>query len=143
MKIRKSTWHAKWFRFVQDGVFTDGRYVDGTNVCHYMRVTMIWGPLAVGLVALIATCMAVGLVGGVTVLPFEIAEAFGVSGWWGVAALWLGVPASWLTLYGAGIALGGFAPLVGKVFAEDSFINVTWQHAMGVKQKVCPLIRFK
>ena len=129
MKIRKSTWHAKLFRFIQDRVF-DGGYEEGTNLCHYMRVILLWGSLTV-IILLAAFVMAISST--FLALFYWAYTAYGLMG---VAVEWASLLAFALFCY------YGIPALLHKVVAEDSIIRCAFERTKAAKQKICPLVSF-
>jgi hypothetical protein len=130
MKIRKGTWHAKVFRLMQDKVFAGG-YDNGTNLCHYMRVVMLWAPLF-GTFILIVCCA--WLYAAVLLLFYIVFSSYGFSG----------VLIEWASLLAVGLFVWFVIPkLFHKAVAEDSIVRCAFERTKAAKRKVCPLVAFK
>lgn len=131
MRLDRNTWHARWFHFVQNSVGNKYRYSEGTNLCHYMRVTLLWGPLWVSFVA-----TGLGAALFIVCVPFIQ---------WGILG--------GLALYGSLIAfLGGIvgiALLVEKFryrrrrqINPNGFPHLIGQYVKAIKGRFCPMISF-
>lgn len=125
MNLDRDRWHVRWFHFVQHAMFGDEyRYREGTNLCHFMRVTMFWGPFwavlvlcTVGWISTLCTYLLI-------VWPFRLAS------WWGL----LVVPA--LVALSVLVARYGRAPV-------GSMRHCVSEHAKAVKGRFCPLVKFE
>jgi hypothetical protein len=162
--INKKQWYVRWFffclalidEFVNERGWRMNRFEDGVNLCTFMRVSLIWGPLVI----LLHITFYTGLVATFTYLPIHL---FGFGGY-----VWI---------------IGSVAGVIGALFlvawVEDvwkiwrrkrweaarearhkalefpvndrtpeaekkgpSFVSVVWSYAAAVKQKVCPIIKF-
>jgi len=167
MMIRKGSWHYHLFRFgtkLVDILFAnkygvsgryESRFQNGTNLCHYMRVIMVYIPLMFLLWGSVAAfgiyCFAV--------LPFQL---FGLTGVLN-------------TLYVVGILATAIVGIIGALWVvatvsdicknawhdwrrsrkmaeseleqpkEDkgpSFLDLTVEWVIAKKKNVCPLISF-
>ena len=133
MKIRPTTWHARYFRFVQDKLF-DGGYENGTNLCHYLRVVMLWSTLAIVFCVSAVSLFCVLFVMLLLVIPFKWLGLFGIGIVWATIAAGAAI-----IYYGAGL-LVKHAP---KLFAEDSIVVCLYQRSKAAKRKICPLVNFE
>lgn len=124
MNLDSSAWHVRWFFFVQD-IIGDSSYRHGTNLCHFMRVTMLWGPLVA-----LTVLTFVGLwIAGFIVAPIAL---FG----WGALLLWGGVALLFFVLKWIAGRCADFKRKPGGA------IDCVLSNAKAAKSKVCPLISF-
>lgn len=126
MKLSNDAWHVRWFNFVQSQI-GDFSYSSGTNLCHYMRVTMLWGPLLI--------LLAAGAVG--SILWVLVGLPILIFGMWGLPLVWAIIGAFATAVY-------GIVYLIGKYAAAPvgSAAYCVYQHARAVKGRFCPLVSF-
>jgi hypothetical protein len=131
MNLANDSWYVRWFFFVQETLFKDwsGQYRSGTTLCHFMRVTMLWGPLFVTFLVFCLFCAIVALF----IAPYM------AGGWLGVLGLWAAIAAVGATSYGLILFVGW---LHRRAQREDSFARLTIEHAAAIKNRVCPRIFF-
>ena len=162
MELNQKRWYVQWFFFSLYIIdrFTDGYDEDkyryrGTNLCHFMRVTLIWAPLVLLLNLAVYGLLLLALV----LVPLYY---FGLSG----------------SAKGYGIIIAAIIAIVLVVFliwgakqltyilqersdklaealqerrarkaAERAangpgFGSMVWQYAVASKRRICPLITF-
>jgi uncharacterized membrane protein len=161
--LDKRKWFVNWF-FLSLAVLdkfrggwgdSEYRYRKGTNLCHFVRVILLWTPLVVVLhLALYAAALA-----ALIALPIYW---FGLSGYLGTVV--------GLVVFAALVVLVSFVVAgVGKGMAYvarqsranrqkreaqaaskpapekkgPSFGEVLWQFAVATKRRVCPVLNFK
>ncbi len=131
MKVSQQSWHARWFNFVQKKLFDSVRYSDGTNLCHYMRVTMLWGPLFFGvmLLGIGVACLAAIFV--FVLAPYDLLGFYGPPLAITLAAglIYSLIKMPWL-----------FRRYRHKFAPIGSFTHAMIEHAGAVKGRFCPLI---
>ncbi|HEX5774856.1 MAG TPA: hypothetical protein VFY28_02755 [Candidatus Paceibacterota bacterium] len=171
MDLDKRQWYVTWF-FVSLAVLDKfrgrtwwdsdlDRYKNGTNLCHFIRVILLWTPLVYALHILVyGTAIAI-----LTYWPIRL---FGFNGY--IATI-IGIVTFVVVVVGAAFALQGLvsllayirsnqheraverakqesdkdvpAPQPAKVRHGPSFGEVLWSYLVAAKQKVCPIINFK
>ena len=164
MELNKNRWYVQWFflslRIVDR--FTGGQdeywHAEGghaTNLCQFMRVTLIWAPLVVAL-----NLTVYGLVLGA--LIFVPLYYFGLTGSLTIYGVILALLASasvlvfliWVAIRLTSVIRDGSSELAyvlrkrkERKAAEragkgPSFGSLIWQYAVAVKRRVCPIITF-
>lgn len=83
MNLSNKRWHVRWFHFVQRGFGNPYKYENGTTLCHFIRVTLIWGPLMILIISVMACVVVVAIVGALIVLPYDM------WGWSGLLVPWM------------------------------------------------------
>lgn len=144
MDINPKSWHAWvfraclviWERF--KGVDNWWLHRRSTNVCHYLRVMLVWAPLVVA----IHVAVAAWVVWCTVLLPMEL---FGALGYLRAIALCLGlvvgVVAGGGALFWGLTKLGRIPPFRGATH-RGGFLDVLAERAVAAKHRVCPSIRF-
>jgi hypothetical protein len=170
MELQKRQWFVHWFfislavisRFRGDysSYWTEIRYRDGTNLCHFIRVILVWAPLIV-----LLNVSACGLVlAALIAAPIYL---FGVTSY---LAVIFGLIA--IVCVGVGVSFVGFLiqlsvsylkrrareKRLSKMLAEGdstekvevpevpkgpTFGAVLWQYAVATKHRFCPNLTFK
>lgn len=138
MMLNPQAWHVRWFNLVQKIIGDRNKYRSGTNLCHFIRVTMLWGPLvcvafamAASFVAFLATILLI-------IIPYK--EGGGL---WGVFLLWSSIALGCGIVYGALWLLGNYGHHISSKLAPvGSMAHCVAQHAAAVKGKFCPIISF-
>lgn len=173
MDLDKRQWYVTWF-FVSLAVLDKfrgrtswdsdlDRYRNGTNLCHFIRVILLWTPLVYGFHILVyGTAIAI-----LTYWPIRL---FGFNGY--VATI-IGIVTFVIVVVAVAFVLQGLvnavafirdkqderaeerarqesdsdedvpAPQPARVRQGPSFGEVLWNYLVAVKQKVCPIINFK
>lgn len=126
MKLDNNAWHVKWFYFVQSIIGDCSEYRRGTSLCHFIRVTMVWGPF----VALFYGGVFLGGIGVLTVLPWVV-----------------GGPLAMFALWGGIVAVFGLLAIMFYLATEYSpkeggAVDCVLTYAKAAKAKVCPLVTF-
>ncbi|MEK7628194.1 MAG: hypothetical protein AAB421_02110 [Patescibacteria group bacterium] len=142
---------SRWFLWSADiinttragnGISSREFLATGTSLCQYIRVTCGWAPLVIGMhlavyAGLLYVCLG---------LPFQL------FGFGSTVAVYAGIALFVAAIYGltkfAGVAsdwLDDRARKTAQVFApkEPDILSVLWQSLVAMKQKVCPVIKFK
>lgn len=129
MNLDRNKLHVRWFHFVQSKIGDQNKYRYGTNLCHFMRVTILWGAFIVAVLA--------AMVGGV--IAFFIVLPYSINGFLGIALWWAAVGAVFGSIHGAAFLIGRY----GKKFAPiGSMAHCVYQHAKAVKGRFCPIVTF-
>jgi len=171
MELKKDRWYVTWF-FLSLAILDkfwgrrdsyksrEWKYEGGTNLCHFMRVTLVWAPLVVLLhLAIYGTAIAV-----LTIVPMRML------GWSGYRPILVAIGCLLLAFVGVVLILIFLAWLkdfIGdqlyeadlrwrdKGYSESSeakparanrgpsFIQIWIAHLKAVKQGICPSISFK
>lgn len=126
MNLNNNAWHVRWFHFVQ-GIIGHNSYGGGTTLCHFMRVTLLWGPFLFSFLAALVAAVAVVLVIG----PFIIGGWTGMFAMWGVMAAIIGV------IFGLVFLVMEYRP------SEGGAVHCILTFLKAAKAKVCPLINFE
>lgn len=164
MEFNKNRWYVQWFflslRVIDNfgGRSGDNTYYyrHGTNLCHFMRVTLLWAPLVVALhIALYGLAVA-----ALVLTPLHYFGLIGAAKIYGVILLGVGA----LILVVAGIwGATELAVFVDRKVSETSatmkerqklaaarkaergpsFGSVLWQYVIAIKRRICPIITFK
>lgn len=162
MEFNKSRWYVQWFflslrvidRF--SGKDSDYRYRSGTNLCHFMRVTLFWAPLVVAFnVALYGLVLA-----ALVIVPLHYFGLTGAAMIYGVILLIIAaVILLFAGMWGANELLGVIERKQAEASASGQeqrelaaarkaergpgFGSILWQYAVAVKRRICPIITFK
>jgi len=149
MNLNKQSWYVRWFFWSLDildkfvGCDT-WRYQKGTNLCHFMRVILIYAPL----VLVLHLALYGAAIGVVTVLPVYL---FG----WGSYGKTLGFVAAGVFIWfvtqailerrkitGQESIVAQSPKVVQASSAGPTFWQVVGEWLRAKKAKVCPLIAF-
>lgn len=162
MEFNKSRWYVQWF-FLSLRVTdhfrnkdTEYRYRSGTNLCHFMRVTLFWAPLVVAFhVALYGLALAAlvvvplhyfGLTGAAVIYGVILLSAAAVfllfAGIWGANEL-VGVIDRKLSEASASGQEQRQLAAARKAERGPGFFSILWQYLVAVKRRICPIITFK
>ena len=163
MDLSKRQWYVAWFflslaiidEFMDERGWRQSRYSEGTNLCSFVRVILLWAPIIVVLNLL-------GYAAVIAVLTYLPIHLFGLTGYgWIVGGLAAVVAVIWL-INVTFAALGrsnarrrelrrrenlhrGFdereAPEPEK--KGPSFAAVLWGYVVAAKQRICPMINFQ
>jgi hypothetical protein len=132
------------------------KYEKGTNLCHFMRVILLWAPL----VLLLHLVLYGGAIAALTIVPVYW---FGLSGYLGLI---LGLVVFIFLCVLAGFASAGIGKSINYVVLRSrksrqksgteeipepltnekigpSFGEVLWEYAVATKRRICPIINFK
>ena len=165
MNLKKQQWYVGWFficltiidEFLDDYGHRKYKYYDGANLCTFMRVSLLWGPLIIALhIAIYSAAIA-----SVTYLPVYL---FGFDGYgWIIGAIIGVVAVIWLinaldNAWKDWLRQRRYDRQSAKVMAPTapsetdymeeighkgpSFISVLWDYAVAIKQRICPIINF-
>lgn len=162
MELDRRQWYVRWF-FWSLGIWDEFRdrgdlwWVEsrGTNLCHFIRVTLIWAPLVLLLNALVyaaafATLTVIPVVyfGSTFYVSLIVAIVAIVGAVWGTKkllkhhnrreeAVRRSSPAP--TAHVAP-ETAAFAPAAPRV---PGFFAVLWMYLVAAKRKICPTINFR
>jgi hypothetical protein len=172
MELNNRRWYVTWFylslaildRFQGDRGWgrKEDKYRNGTNLCHFIRVTLVWGPLVLAL-HLVVYGAAIAVL---TIVPIQLfgwsgyfAIIAGIAGFIGILAgvvfmLWLyEVVKDFIAnkRYEARLRRQAEAGDAVSEEAEESptedkgptFIQLVFANIKAAKQQVCPTINFK
>lgn len=165
MELGRRQWYVHWF-FWSLEIWNEflGRYdsswhyeTHGTNLCHFMRVTFVYGPAVIALHIL----TVVAGVATVTALPIYL---FGGTGYaWSLGTIVGAIVLVVATVYALKFMLTwrveqqpaianvedsedeqeDAAPVTATAPAGPSFLEVVWTWLVSAKQKICPIIKFR
>jgi hypothetical protein len=162
MEMDRRQWHVRWY-FWSLGIcdtFTEGISAllageKGTNLCEYLRVTLLLAPLIIGLHLVVYLWLLVCL----TLIPIYLAGVLYTSFIAAVGALVLIV---WLVRRYSneiGMLIGNLIDLIedwwiarqdrkerealARAKLGPGFFEVILEYLASAKQKICPLIAFK
>ncbi|MFC1595009.1 hypothetical protein ACFL3E_01115 [Patescibacteria group bacterium] len=151
--IDRECWHAKlfffsvkvWDRFCDTS--TADRYIERTNICHYIRVMCVWMPMVIFLNLMFYTVSMTAVVA----LPIYL---FGIAGYAKTIGVIAGVMALFVIVI---LCVAGFSELGGWAkgkFVEiveekkrrrdgTGFAEVVKQYVISKKMKICPPVEFR
>ena len=151
MELHRNRWYVHWF-FLSLAVcdtFADryrrNNHEKGTNLCQFMRVTLVWAPLALALNVLVYGLMLAAL----TAAPIYF---YGVGGYVSIVtaiALVVGIVIliGFLRRQSARAAANRpQRPVVetvsrpAKLNKGPSFGQVLWSYLVALKHRICPII---
>ncbi len=156
MELDRRQWHVRWFfwslgiweEFMEQGQEWRVEH-NGTNLCHFMRVTLVWAPL----VLLLNLAVYGAAISALTIIP---AVLFGLTSYvslviaivlivgivWGAKwyfAAQRSKPRPTNTVRPEPIAS---AP-VQHTPRGPGFFEILWKYIVAVKKKFCPIITFR
>jgi hypothetical protein len=138
MNVSSNTWHARWFRFIQKKIGSEYRYASGTNLCHYLRVVLVWGPLFFGFWTFVACVFAFFVVMFLFVLPFD------KGGWLGVLIAWSCYIAIAGLFFLARFIVTRNEQKLGRGLSRSRDGILTLVNALAAaKNKFCPIVSFQ
>ena len=154
MELDKRQWYVRWF-FWSLMVWDEFRETDsswkfenGTNLCHFIRVMLVWCPLVL---LLNATVYGSGIA-ALTALPISL---YGGVGYAWVVGIFTFVVGLVLVMKSVSRRLGKWkhrrpvvhksekkkvTPKVAAAPTGPGFFEVLWKYIVGLKKKVCPII---
>lgn len=141
MELDKRLWYVRWFFFSQmiwDEFYHSGnssRYAYGTNLCHFMRVTLVLCPLVLVLHgALYASVVAI-FIG----LPVYLAGGIGYA----LILACIGVIAS--VIWGSKRLMNRMRQSKRErtLITGPSYAVFLWSYVVALKRKMCPILTFK
>ena len=162
MELKSNRWYVQWFflslhimrRFT--GKDEEWRYKrQGTNLCQFMRVTLIWAPLIV-----LLNVVMYGLVlGAIVIVPLREFGVWGTLSIFGVIlAIILAIAVFIFLIWGAHVLKDTIEDRVPDITAAmrerkerkaaerarkgPSFGSLVWQWVVATKQRFCPTITF-
>lgn len=159
MELDKRQWYVRWFFWsltvwdeFKDHGDSSWRYRNGTNLCHFLRVMLVWCPL----VLLLNVAVYGAGVAALTALPIYFWGGTGYAYVVGALAIVVGVI---ISLNALSRRLKEWErrhppapkpekkkepPKVAVPAAPTGpgFWQVVWQYIVASKQKVCPIITF-
>ncbi len=164
MEFNKNRWYVQWFflslRVIDQFSGRDNdsayRYRAGTNLCHFMRVTLFWAPLVVAFhVALYGLVLA-----ALVLTPLHYFGLIGAAKIYGVILLAIAaVVLLFVGIWGAHEVVVVVDRKLSEASAADQdrrslaaaqktergpgFFSILWQYAVAIKRRICPIITFK
>ncbi len=156
MELDKRQWYVRWFFWSlmvwDEFKETDSswRYENGTNLCHFIRVMLVWCPL----VLLLNAAVYGSGIAALTALPIYLYGGVGYAWVVGIIAF---VVALILAIKFALRRLREWerrqpamhksekkneTPKVAPAPTGPGFFEVLWKYIVGLKKKVCPTITF-
>ena len=148
MELHRNRWYVHWFflSLTVCDTFADRRtrhrYEAGTNLCHLMRVNLVWAPLAIAFNLLVYGIVLTAL----TLAPIYL---FGFGGWFDtVVGIVLVVGIIMLVGYlhrahDRALRARAEKVVVAKVAKQNKgpgFGQVFWSYAVATKQRICPIV---
>lgn len=163
MQMDRGQWHVRWF-FWSLGIwdeFTDHNSTwhteeNGTNLCHFIRVTLVWVPLVFlinifvyGAALATLTLVPVVLFGFTTYIAFIVATAIVI------AVVWASKYSSYKrrhrereqrfreTYSADSSTAASSADATPMAAGAPGFFKTLWAFIVAGKQKICPMITFR
>ena len=148
MILSLNTWHARWFKFVQSKIGSYHRYEQGTTLCHYMRVCLVWGPLLIAFWGAIASVICM-LLYAAEAQGWRSAIKLGLPPWFGLLFFPAGLAAFAFTAALAVLLVLGvreffrwLSRVPQTVQNSDNFAVLGIKYVASIKGKYCPIIQF-
>lgn len=162
MELNEKRWYVQWFFFSLYVIdrFTDGYDEEtyrrrGTNLCHFMRVTLIWAPL----VLLLNLAVYGLLLSALVLVPLYYFGLFGSMKIYGVIIgiilaivfiallIWAAHEITRMLHEGSSKLADAIQENKARKAAHEavngpSFGTMVWRYAVATKRRICPLITF-
>lgn len=162
MELNRNRWYVQWFflslRIVDRFTKRNNEFtykMRGTNLCHFMRVTLIWSPLIVllhlALYGLALSALVIvplhffGLVGSAKFVGIILSTFVALTALFFL--IWAAVKLTSVFLRGSSSFALVLRERKERAEAEraikgPSFGSMVWQYAVATKRRICPVITF-